>query len=568
MKNLKSKLRLSLCLLTVCFSTFAQTDSHDCEIVVTRADLEKCATYKRQNELLEKEIKFQAVETVSLKDTIKARNESILAYQKLLKETQENLDSYKRVTIYEAIVILIMTLLIIFGPKLLSKISIFVFFSSVGFAQIPDYRPPFTLNGQKGLNQKILYDTTANKFSIESANDVHTFNIPYTKLFINPGNQFQYYRGDKTWQTLNKDAVGLNNIDNTSDINKPISTATLNALNLKQAKIDGYTGYDETNNGHVLTSDFGTISWRKLSVSDLTDFSSHNHTLDGLSNVAISAKATGDLLKWNGTAWSNFAPNYFLTTGGTLTGALILQWSIRTGGTGNSDDNTFFGKNALISRTSGNYNTGFGASVLSSVTTGAYNSVYGRNAGASITTGQYNTFIGQGTGSGITTGSYNTIIGSQISSLSSSTSNNIVIADGQGNQRIRIDATGNAGFGTTTPSYKVDVSGTLRASGAVNLANYTNGLLKVDGSGNVSTDNNSYAPVTKFNNVTITDSSSFTHSLGTQRISVAFFEAGYKEITILDWYPDTTNTIKVYLPYRDKPTKYKFVGDVFITKRY
>lgn len=34
-----------------------------------------------------------------------------------------------------------------------------------------------------------------------------------------------YYRGDKTFQPLNKAAVGLSNVDNTSDVNKPVSTA-------------------------------------------------------------------------------------------------------------------------------------------------------------------------------------------------------------------------------------------------------------------------------------------------------------------------------------------------------
>jgi hypothetical protein len=43
----------------------------------------------------------------------------------------------------------------------------------------------------------------------------------------------QYWRGDKTWQTLDKSAVGLGNVDNTSDLNKPISTATQTALNAK-----------------------------------------------------------------------------------------------------------------------------------------------------------------------------------------------------------------------------------------------------------------------------------------------------------------------------------------------
>jgi hypothetical protein len=50
---------------------------------------------------------------------------------------------------------------------------------------------------------------------------------------ISAGNTTQYWRGDKSWQTLNKAAVGLANVDNTSDVNKPISTATQTALDLK-----------------------------------------------------------------------------------------------------------------------------------------------------------------------------------------------------------------------------------------------------------------------------------------------------------------------------------------------
>jgi parallel beta-helix repeat protein len=52
---------------------------------------------------------------------------------------------------------------------------------------------------------------------------------------VSAGTTGQYYRGDKTWQTLNKGAVGLSNADNTSDANKPVSTATQTALDAKQA---------------------------------------------------------------------------------------------------------------------------------------------------------------------------------------------------------------------------------------------------------------------------------------------------------------------------------------------
>jgi hypothetical protein len=43
-----------------------------------------------------------------------------------------------------------------------------------------------------------------------------------------------YLRGDSSWQVLNKAAVGLANVDNTSDMDKPVSTA-------QQAAIDAST---------------------------------------------------------------------------------------------------------------------------------------------------------------------------------------------------------------------------------------------------------------------------------------------------------------------------------------
>lgn len=49
---------------------------------------------------------------------------------------------------------------------------------------------------------------------------------------IAAGTTAQYWRGDKTWQALNKAAVGLGNVDNTSDANKPVSTAQQTAIDL------------------------------------------------------------------------------------------------------------------------------------------------------------------------------------------------------------------------------------------------------------------------------------------------------------------------------------------------
>lgn len=54
---------------------------------------------------------------------------------------------------------------------------------------------------------------------------------------ITAGSASQYWRGDKTFQTLDKAAVGLGNVDNTSDADKPVSTATQTALNTKSSLV-------------------------------------------------------------------------------------------------------------------------------------------------------------------------------------------------------------------------------------------------------------------------------------------------------------------------------------------
>ena len=58
---------------------------------------------------------------------------------------------------------------------------------------------------------------------------------------ITAGTTSQYYRGDKTFQTLDKTAVGLGNADNTSDANKPVSTDQQTALNAKENTITAGT---------------------------------------------------------------------------------------------------------------------------------------------------------------------------------------------------------------------------------------------------------------------------------------------------------------------------------------
>lgn len=59
---------------------------------------------------------------------------------------------------------------------------------------------------------------------------------------ITAGTIAQYWRGDKSFQTLDKTAVGLANVDNTSDANKPVSTAQATAIGLKLDATHAGTG--------------------------------------------------------------------------------------------------------------------------------------------------------------------------------------------------------------------------------------------------------------------------------------------------------------------------------------
>ena len=72
-----------------------------------------------------------------------------------------------------------------------------------------------------------------------SSNDFNIFNNKQN--FITASTNDTYFRGDKTFQQLNKNSVNLGNVDNTSDLNKPISNATQTALNLKNDIINSST---------------------------------------------------------------------------------------------------------------------------------------------------------------------------------------------------------------------------------------------------------------------------------------------------------------------------------------
>lgn len=117
-----------------------------------------------------------------------------------------------------------------------------VTYSAVGDARF--FPINSTLNVYLSASQNIFSNLSSNYFTLSSNYTVLVTN--YDALVTNynylssikenlivPGTVSQYYRGDKTFQTLDKTAVGLSNVDNTSDLNKPVSNATQAELSAK-----------------------------------------------------------------------------------------------------------------------------------------------------------------------------------------------------------------------------------------------------------------------------------------------------------------------------------------------
>jgi hypothetical protein len=120
-----------------------------------------------------------------------------------------------------------------------------------------------------------------------------------------------------------------------------------------------------------------------------------------------------------------------------------------------ASNNTAFGFKALTENTTGSSNTAVGNQAMESATTAAHNTVVGFQAGEAMTTGSYNTFIGTGTIAGtgnfgagalMTTGDKNVILGGYNGNQNSldlrTADNNIVLSDGDGNPRVKIDSSG------------------------------------------------------------------------------------------------------------------------------
>ena len=145
--------------------------------------------------------------------------------------------------------------------------------------------------------------------------------------------------------------------------------------------------------------------------------------------------------------------------------------------------------NSVIGSGSGN-NIGIGDQPLRLLSGGSgYNVAVGNLSLYNASTGSYNIALGNDAGKQVTTGSYNVLVGSyqgnNVDLDIRTTSNHVVLSDGQGNIRQVINASGDVGIKTTVITEALTVSGIVSATGfygSLNAGQLSGSLPALDGS--------------------------------------------------------------------------------------
>ena len=282
---------------------------------------------------------------------------------------------------------------------------------------------------------------------------------------ITAGTTSEYWRGDKTWQTfptiptvgtwgalnyptwtsgtpfVKMDAAGSFTLDTSTYLTAAVTSVGLDL---------GTTGTDiNIGSGTSPVTSSGTI---RLNVPDASA-SARGVITTGTQTIAGAKTFSSDLIVNSVTIGRGPGNGGDTTTLGAYAHGYLTTGTYNTAvgsGAGQGIDtgsrNTSIGWAAIydpsVKTAFGNTAVGWyaGRKLAGSYNTGVGYTVFGASAYVATTvTGQYNTAIGTNAGTGITTGNYNTVIGAQ--TAIGNVSNNIIVADGQGNIRFKDDNT-------------------------------------------------------------------------------------------------------------------------------
>jgi hypothetical protein len=171
------------------------------------------------------------------------------------------------------------------------------------------------LNGKQATLESGTNIKTVNGNSLLGSGDIAISGGGGGEPVITAGTTSQYWRGDKTFQTLDKTAVGLANVDNTSDANKPVSTAQQTALN----------GKANTSHSHAIAEVTGlqaVLDGKQASGSYASD--SHSHVIGDTTGLQTALDGKQEYLV-SGTNIKTVNGQSLLGSGDVVSGIYVQQ---------------------------------------------------------------------------------------------------------------------------------------------------------------------------------------------------------------------------------------------------
>jgi hypothetical protein len=322
----------------------------------------------------------------------------------------------------------------------------------------------------KGLTPNILFSGSGIIPAAANTYDLGTPTKPWREIYVSTGS-INFVSNGEVVSTLSVNADGSQNFPNDLLVNgltvgKGLNSGSTNTAVGVSALGANTTGTTNTAIGHTALQNNTTgVSNTAIGAATLTTISTANaNTAVGWGALRYNTTANGNTAVGSGALQYNTTGN-----GNTAVGNAALQSNV-TG-----VNNTALGTNVLADNV-GNNNIGVGTNALRLNTSGSSNIAIGYTALENNGLGQGNIAIGDTAGNLITTGSYNTIIGKYTGE--ESLSNNIVLADGEGNIKYRWDGTNNNLYGNVNVSGSTYIQKGLviGGTGSSNPVNYPNAL--------------------------------------------------------------------------------------------
>ncbi|MGV8131488.1 MAG: hypothetical protein ACP5N7_05315 [Candidatus Pacearchaeota archaeon] len=278
---------------------------------------------------------------------------------------------------------------------------------------------------------------------------------------ITAGTTSQYWRGDKTWQTLNQAAVA--GLLTTSDVTHNKLTVTAGIIN---------TGTGSNGSIAITTNSITAINTANLKNIYIGSYGCGNNNITGSGNflfgnycgTAITSGSSNILIGNNNLyTMTNGNTNYIVGSNGQTTNN-SLHHTCQFGSSGNAGNNCVnFGHHANNLGT-GDFNTSVGQWSLKYQTSGTNNTALGYFAayGGATAASNSNTYIGAQCGYNLQGANYNTGVGAYSLYSCSTGSNNVAIGYyagrqcGTGSSNVFIGY--QAGYNDLNPSNKLYIS--------------------------------------------------------------------------------------------------------------